>query len=195
VDGRHGCGFEQGAVGGVQIEVVPSKGGDIRDCRSRRVAIHYVRVAGVVNPAIPFASGLFRLVEHGLRDIPGAIRFEQRYQLNLGAIYIPAGKGGVLGLLRSGNRMSLPIHAAVLSVHIAGEIFAVHDVIQGGIEDRALAGETARNANAAEGIAPGRVGACANRVESSAFGVLRTQVGFCVLLAYVGDADADIQNG
>ncbi len=61
--GGNGGRVEERFVGGACVEVFAAEGKDGGDGRRRGVAVHDVRDAGVVGPAVPLASVLVGLVE------------------------------------------------------------------------------------------------------------------------------------
>src|SRR5207248_449358 len=87
------------------------------DDRVVRVAGHHAFEVVVLRPPVPHVVRLVCLVVYGLRDVTGLVRGEQREQLRLGAVDVPAGEVRVLGV-PLGGLVDLPVEADVPAVDV-----------------------------------------------------------------------------
>src|SRR5207237_8950559 len=119
-----------------------------------RVALHDVRRAGVVRPAIPFAIVRGRLIEERLCDVAGERGVEQRHELQLRAIHVPTGEVRVLRMLAARDGVRLVIEAAILAVEVAEEVRVQQRVVERRVEDGALLYSAAADLHATERLRP-----------------------------------------
>ncbi len=103
-------------------------------------------------PAVEVAC-LEALVEDGLRDVGGLARGEQRQQLDLAAVDVPAGEVRVLDVPGLGA-VDDAVHAGIAAVGVAEDAGVQEGVVERGVEDAALRVRPAADGDPVQPLVP-----------------------------------------
>src|SRR6185369_15614819 len=129
-----GALVHHGGLGPGGVEAAGTEGVIVGDDRGARVAHHHVGLSVVERPLGQLAA-LGIVVDHGLRAVTCLGRRDQRLELGLGPIDVPAGVVAVLGSVTGGDCVYLVVEAAILPVRVAHHVGVQQRVIEGGVED------------------------------------------------------------
>ena len=189
---RHRGRPQQRLERGAHVEARAAEGVDGRHGRRGRVALHHVGRARVVRPAIPDAVVLVRLVQQRLRHVAGGVGIDQRHQVDLRAVHVPAREVRVLGALALVDSVDLLVEAPVLAVDVARQVHVEQRVVERRVEHHLLVGRAAGDPDAPERVVPGPAGGRSQRVERGGVGVLGLEIRAGVGEADVRDPHADV---
>ncbi len=178
---RHGGLPVQGVERAPVVEAAHAHGVEGRQRGGGRVAGHHVGGPVDVHPAVPHPVVLLGVVEQRLREVPGHHRFQQRQQLDLRPVLVPAGEVAVLRVLPGFQPVRLLVHARVLAVHVTDQVRLLEAVVQRGVEH----GAGAADPHSAQFGVPGALGRGGHLVDRSVR--LGAQVAFGAFERHVGD--------
>src|SRR5690606_38338209 len=160
---RHGGLPYQGREGAAHVEVPHAERVEAGEGRGRRVAGHHVGGAVDVDPAVPHAAVLPGEVVQRLGVVARDLRLEQREQLGVGAVLVPAGEVAVLHALAALQPVHPHVAAAVAAVGVAGHVRLHVDGVERGVDLGQLGRRAAGDPDGGEPLVPGPAGGGGHR--------------------------------
>ena len=178
--------FQHRREGGLTIEGGGAEGGRRGDQRVGGVADHGHALAVGVRPARQ-AAALGGVGEQRADHLARSLRDEDREQLDLRAVGVPAGEVGVLDAAL--RLMQQAVHADVSAADVAEGARRQEGVVERGVEGVDVAPRSALDPDPAQRLVPGALGPTPHLVEAEAR-VFSGEVGAGVFDADERDADS-----